>query len=108
MLHATLPTYGISVSNYLPLCFLSEKTQLEQYMNIIRLLHCEWILSSPLKDNFLVAQTLKGIRRYLGDDVERENPVTSRLLCQMLQRLNLSNFLDSTTCATCVTIFYVL
>ena len=81
---------------------------IKQYMNIVRLLHLEWGLPNPLKENFCVNNTLKGIKRHLGDSVTRKQPITPDVLKLILTQLDVSVSLDAAVWAACLISFYGL
>ena len=63
-------------------------SSIKQYMNIVRLLHQEWGLPNPLETDFHLKNTLRGIRRHLGDRVIRKSPISPELLVTFLNTLD--------------------
>jgi hypothetical protein len=80
----------------------------KQYLNIVRLLHAEWGLPNPLHNDFAFNCTMKGIRRHLGDNVNRKKPITPELLCKLLSQLDLTSSKDATVWALSLCMFYGL
>ena len=83
-------------------------SSIRQYMNIIRLLHCEWGLPNPCLNNYLLNSTLRGIRRHLGDTVVRKAPVTPRLLRHILSHLDVSTVRGASVWAAALLMFFGL
>ena len=81
-------------------------TSVRQYLNIVRILHLEWGLENPMKDNFSLNCVLKGIRRGLGDSQCRKLPITPELLLKILSKLDLSSAFDCSVWATCLLMFF--
>ena len=80
----------------------------KQYLNIIRLLHLEWGLPNPIKDNFCVNNILRGIRRHLGDGVTQKKPITPDVLKLILSKLDVTKSFDAAVWAACLIMFYGL
>lgn len=80
----------------------------KQYLNIVRLLHLEWNLPNPLKDNFHLDRVLKGMRRDKGDAVSRKMPITPNLLRGILSMLNLNVVEDGIMWAAALVMFYAM
>ena len=83
-------------------------SSIKQYMNIIRLLHCEWGLPNPCINNYLLNSTLRGIRRHLGDAVTRKLPMTPDLLKRILSYLDLSTLRGASVWAAALLMFFGL
>ena len=81
---------------------------IRQYMNIIRLLHCEWGLTNPCVNNYLLNSTLRGIRRHLGDSVSRKSPITPGLLRRILNHLDVSTVRGASIWAAALLMFFGL
>ena len=83
-------------------------SSIKQYMNIVRLLHCEWGLQNPCINNYLLTSTLRGIRRHLGDKVQRKSPITPALLRVILSRLDVSTVRGASVWAAALLMFFGL
>ena len=83
-------------------------SSVRQYLNIVRLLHLDWGLENPMKNNFSLDCVLKGIRRGLGDKPARKRPITPELLLAILAKLNLDCPFDSGVWAACLIMFFGL
>lgn len=81
---------------------------IKQYMNIIRLIHLEWGLPNPLEHDFSLTCTLRGIRRNLGDTVNRKHPITPDMLRTILSKLDVRLSVDATVWAICLCMFFGL
>ena len=81
---------------------------IRQYMNIIRILHCEWGLPNPCVNNYLLNSTLRGIRRHLGDTVTRKAPITPNLLKRLLSQIDVSTVLGASVWAAALLMFFGL
>ena len=81
---------------------------IKQYMNIIRILHLEWQLPSPLSGDFHLQSTLQGIRRHLGDTVSRKEPITPQLLLALLSHLDVTTPEGANTWAAALIMFFGL
>ena len=80
----------------------------KQYLNIVRILHLEWGLPNPLLDNFHLRCVLQGMRRELGDAVNRKLPITPALLRSILSHLDMSVSVDIVVWAACLSLFHGL
>lgn len=72
----------------------------------MRLLHLEWGLLNPIKDNFHLSCVLKGLRRSLGDCPTRKLPITPDILRGIRRKLNFSCSLDLAVWAAALCLFY--
>ena len=73
------------------IAFLADRlkfSSIKQYLNIVRILHQEQGLPNPLKDNYHVDLTLRGVRRVLGDKVTQKLPITPEILLRIKSQLN--------------------
>ena len=89
--------------------FLAKKLKynsIKQYLNYVRILHCERNLPNPLENNFLLTHTMKGIRRCLGVTVVRKKPVTPDMLKCIIKNLDLKKPFVAAVWALCLTMFY--
>ncbi len=80
-------------------------TSIKQYLAIVRPLHLEWSLPDPLQGNFGLDSVLKGIRRSLGDPVNRKLPITPELLMELLKILDLHRIQDCNICGAALLLF---
>ena len=69
-----------------------------QYLNIIRIIHWEAGLVNPLKDNWYISSTLKGIDRVKCKAVNRKSPITPDRLFRIKAQLANSNSFDVLGC----------
>ena len=107
--YSPVPASSLTLCRYATFLARTLKfNSIKQYMNIVRLLHLEWGLPNPLKENFCVNNTLKGIRRHLGDSVTRKQPITPDVLKLILTQLDVSVSLDAAVWAACLISFYGL
>ena len=107
--YAPVPASSVTICRYAAFLARTIKyNSVKQYLNIIRLLHNEWGLINPLKDNFQLSCIMKGIRRHLGDSVVRKKPITPDMLKNILVHLDMTSSLDTTVWAVCLTMFYGL
>ena len=73
--------------------FLAEKLafpSIQQYLNVVRLLHIENDLPNPLEDNWKLHSVLMGIKRVKGNPVKHKEPITPSILLSIRQLLDLS------------------
>ena len=77
-----------------------------QYLNIIRLMHLEWGIANPLAKDFQLQCTLRGIRRTLGDTVNKKLPITPDILLVILSQLDTTTTVDANVWAVCLTLFF--
>ena len=107
--YSPVPATSLTLCRYATFLARSLKfNSIKQYLNIVRLLHLEWGLPNPLKDNFSVNNTLKGIRRHLGDHVTRKRPIIPGVLKSILSQLDVSVSFDAAVWAACLISFYGL
>lgn len=107
--YCAVPASSVTICRYVAHLAKSLKfNSLKQYLNIIRLIHAEWNLPNPIKDDFNIKYTMQGIKRHLGDKVIRKRPVTLEVLGNIRSHLDLTTSLDATVWAACLTLFYGL
>ena len=90
------------------IAFLSARLQfnsVNNYLSIVRLLHLEAGVSSPL-DSFYAHSVLKGAKRVLGCSVNRKFPITPDILCKIFSKLSLSCSKDLCFWAACLVAFF--
>ncbi len=83
-------------------------SSIRQYLNIVNLLHREFDLPNPLLDNFVLTSVLKGIRRSLGDKINRKAPMTPRLLTCLLASLDIGTFPGASIWAAALVLFFAM
>ena len=91
------------------IAYLAKKlkfSSLCQYLNIVRILHLEQGLPNPLKDNFHINLTLKGVKRALGNPVHQKLPITPDILLKIKPHLNLSHPEDALFWAAALAAFF--
>ena len=66
-------------------------TFVQQYLNIVRVMHLEAGLSNPLKDSWFISSTLKGIDRAKGTAVKRNSLITPDILLRIKTKLKMSD-----------------
>ena len=94
--YCAVPADPATICRYAAMLARSHKfASIRPYLNIIRILHLEWGLQDPLKDNYSLSSLMKGIRRSLSAAVCRKLPITPALLSHILSTLDLSQPLDS-------------
>ena len=81
-------------------------SSIKQYLNIVRILHLEWDLPNPLSGNFQLDSVLKGIRRAIGDKVNRKAPIDPQMLIAILTQLDMDNKCHCAVWAACLLMFY--
>jgi len=107
--YSAVPASSTTLCRYA--AYLAQKLKfgsIKQYLNIVRILHAEWGLPNPILNDFALNCTLKGIRRCLGDTVNRKQPITPILLRKLLSKLNLKASLDATVWAVSLCMFFGL
>lgn len=80
-------------------------SSINQYLNIVRLIHIEVGYENPL-DNWMLKSTLKGIRRLHGDSVRRKEPITPAMLLKVKEKLDLNCVFDAHFWAACLVLFF--
>ena len=79
---------------------------IKKYLNIVRIMHLEYGLTDPLRDNWVLTSLLKGICRSKGLSVHRKLPITPSLLLAIRNRLNFNNIVDSVFWAISLVAFF--
>ena len=111
---ASLGYSAVPASSHLICCyvaFLARKLKfksIQQYLNIVRIMHREWDLPNPLVNNFSVTQTLRGVRRTLGDATVAKLPITPEILITIERSLDRNKPFDAGIWAICLVLFYGL
>jgi hypothetical protein len=100
------PALASSAGFYSPVWPITIQLSNTFKLTLYAFFHEEWNLPSPLKSNFTLSCTLKGIRRQLGDAVVRKKTITFLLLLRkILVSLDMSVSLNATVWAVCLTMF---
>ena len=81
-------------------------TSVNNYLNIIRLLHLDAGLDNPMEGNFEVSNLKKGIARELGTPPVQKLPITCEMLVVIRGHLNFLDPMDIIFWAGCVLGFY--
>lgn len=81
-------------------------SSIKQYLNCIRLLHLEYGLRNPLKDNWPLYLVLRGIEKTLGRPPRQKLPITPRILIAIHDQLDLSCPLHMVFWAACLLGFF--
>ena len=103
-----VPTSDTNVCRYA--AFLAKRltfSSIEQYLNIIRLLHLECGYDNPLSSSSL-RTVLQGIKRVNGHVVRHKEPITPSILLLIRRQLNLSTVYDSAFWAACLTVLWLV
>ena len=101
--------HGLSAYVYTSFLARSLKyNSVKHYPNILRILHLEWGFPNPLLDNFYLRCVLQGMRRELGDAVNRKLPITPALLRSILSHFDMSVSVDIVIWAACLSRFHGL
>ena len=77
-------------------------------MAVLRLISLEADLPSPLDNNWQATTILKGLRRELGSEVFKKDPVTPDLLLRIRAHLKWDSSLDRAVWAACLVMFFCL
>ena len=77
-------------------------SSIQQYLNVIRLLHLESGYDNPLADNWMLKSVLQGIKRVKGNYVAHKEPITPDILLVFHHRLKLSDPRQSAIWAACL------
>lgn len=83
-------------------------SSIKQYFAVIVLLHRQLGLQNPCSANFPLSNTLRGIRRCLGDRPCRKEPMTPALLSALLNHLNVHEPRQAMVWATALLLFFGL
>ncbi len=66
-------------------------TSIQQYLNILRVLHLELGLPNPILDNWHLRSLLQGIKKSKADSTNRKLPITPELLLKFHSVLSMSD-----------------
>ena len=104
-----LPAATLTLNRYASFLERSPSaSSIPAYLNAVRILQLEHGLTHPTKNNFLLATTLRGIKRLKGLTVLQKKPITPQILLAFKSHLNLDNPLHATFWAVCLVTFFGL
>lgn len=83
-----------------------QPSSIQNYINIIRILHEDNRLPNPLSQNFEVSNLLKGIARCKGKPPKQMLPMTPEILLAIKQKLDMTLPSDLTFWCACMLGFY--
>lgn len=104
-----VPITSLNLCRYI--AFLSRTrafTTVQQYTNIVRILHLELGYGNPLQDNFSVKCLMTGLKRAKGNSTKYKMPINPNDLFKIRALLDLNSVEDSQFWAVVVTCFYGL
>ena len=104
---APAPISTFNLGRYI--AFLGTKLSfpsVQQYLNVVPIIHLEAGHSNPLSDNWYLTLILKGLRRYKGDGINQKLSITDSILHGILAVLNLSNPFEVCFWAACLVAFF--
>lgn len=81
-------------------------SSLQQYLNIVRILHEEAGLANPVTKSWFLSSLLRGVKRSLGDVCKPKLPITVDVLSSIFQTLNLASDDDLVFWAACLVAFF--
>ena len=100
-----LPAAALTLNRYASFLERSPSaSSIPAYLNAVRILQLEHGLTHPTKNNFLLATTLRGIKRLKGLTVLQKKPITPQILLAFKSHLNLDNPLHATFWAVCLVV----
>ncbi|CAC5376940.1 unnamed protein product [Mytilus coruscus] len=103
---ALVPLSPLNLARYV--AYLPARLQfnsINNYLSIIRLLHLEAGITSPL-ESFFMDSVLKGAKRVLGCTVHSKLPLTPKILNEIFTLLSLSSSKDLCFWAACLVAFF--
>ena len=104
-----IPVTSVNLCRYI--AFLARTrafSTVQQYLNIIRIIHLELGLTNPLQDNFSVKSLLTGIKRSKGNTQRHKLPINPKDLLGIRNQLDLEAVKDAQFLAAVLTCFYGL
>ena len=104
---APLPLSQSDLARYI--AYLASRlsySSIKQYVNIIRIMHLEAGLPSPLGASWHVKSTLMGCKRILGDSPRPKLPITVALLKSLFLKLDLTQPMHVVFWAACLVAFF--
>ena len=81
-------------------------SSIQNYLNIISILHKEFNLPNPLANNWALHSLLTGIKRVKGTSPSQKLPITLDILSRIYDKLNLRSSFDASFWAVCLVSFY--
>ena len=81
-------------------------SSIQNYLNIIGIIHKEFCLPNPLKENWHLSSLLTGIKRVKGNLVKQKLPITVNILLHIHEYLNLSSSVNASFWAICLVAFF--
>ena len=103
------PLSNVNLCRYIAFLGRTKKySTVTQYLNIVRILHLELGFQNPLSDNFQSSNTLKGLKRKLGNLKIQKRPITPTQLLHIKSMLNFANLFDLCFWAACLACFFGL
>ena len=104
-LYQPLPVASLTLNRYASFLERSPSaSSIPAYLNAVRILQLEHGLTHPTKNNFLLATTLRGIKRLKRLTVLQKKPITPQILLAFKSHLNLDNPLHATFWAVCLVV----
>ncbi|XP_052082957.1 uncharacterized protein LOC127720417 [Mytilus californianus] len=101
-----VPLSPMNLARYV--AYLSSRLQfnsITNYLSIVRLLHLESGVASPI-DSFFMESVLKGAKRVLGAGIHRKLPITPKILNEIFTLLSVSSSKDLCFWAACLVAFF--
>jgi len=83
-------------------------SSIQQYLNILRLVHLEGGFPNPLANNWPLQSVLLGIKKSKADPVSRKLPITPSILLSIRSILDLTKPLHLAFWAACLVAFFAL
>ena len=100
-----LPAAALTLNRYAAFLESSPSvSSIPAYLNAVRILHLKHGLTHPIKNNFQLATTLRGIKRLKGLTALQKKPITPQILLAFKSHLNLDNPLHATFWAVCLVV----
>ena len=81
-------------------------SSIQQYINIVGLLHKQLGLPNPLLNNWPLKSFITSIKRALGEPPNQKLPITPSLLMQIFDKLNMLSSFDALFWAVCQVAFF--
>ncbi len=106
---APIPASSDNLARYA--AFLAERlcfASIQQYLNVVRLLHLENNLPNPLSNNWRLQSVLMGIKRVKGNSVTHKEPITPAFLLSIRRQLDLSIVFHAAFWAVALLLFFGL
>ena len=81
-------------------------SSIQNYLNIIDIIHKEFCLPNPLKENWHLSSLLTDIKHVKGNLVKQKLPITVNILLHIHEYLNLSSSVNPSFWAICLVAFF--